>query len=367
VILKIPLLKDNGSQRIVFAGQNPDEYKVTYTRAYVMLSFKSRYFILREKLRSSPFFTRGIYFGQSLIHSNFGLFRHQVLLASKYGRRPHGVALCCRIRDEARYLEEWIEYYLAAGVEHFFFYEKLSQDDYRDILKAYIDRGIVTLFDNWPHIPVSPAAEQDCIIRSIGRFEWVGFIDADEFVVIRNNHSIGEFLSGYRTQVGVALHWYMFGSNWHKNRPKGPVIAEYTRRAAAPNRHVKCFVRPECVAKCRNSHSWYYRWMRQAVTEIGRRVDGSFSLPPTAESAWINHYHHKSDQDYFEKAARKSVLDMVGIRFETRSAERHESSQSAHNEVSDECAIRYYTSRCAALSIAPTLLQQAPRAFSQSA
>jgi hypothetical protein len=332
-----------------------------------MHNLKSSYFKFREALRRNPFLNRAIYFGQSLVYSNFGSFRHQVVVAGRRAARPDGVAVCCRIRDEARYLHEWIEYYLAAGVDHFFFYEKLSQDDYREALKPYIDRGLVTLFDNWPHVPISPAAEQDCILRCVGRFEWVGFIDADEFVVIRDGRSIGEFLSEYRTAVSVALHWYVFGSNGHQKRPGGPVIAGYTRRAAAPNRHVKCFLRPGCVAKYRNSHSWYYRWMRRAVTETGRKVDGSTSLPPSAKSAWINHYHHKSDQDYFEKAARKSVVDTVGMRFVTRSMERHAGGQSVENVVFDDSALRFYEARCLALSKAPTLLQQMPQPLSRLA
>lgn len=322
-------------------------------------TFKTSYFKLREKIRRNLFVCRTIYFGQSLVYSNFGAFRRKVLRATKkHTGKPRGVALCCRIRDESRYLEEFIEYYRAAGIEHFFFYEKLSKDNYRAVLEPYVDRGIVTLLDGWPHVPVSPAAEHDCILRAVGRFEWVGFIDADEFVVIRDHSSIGEFLSKYRTQDGVALHWYMFGSNGHTDRPGGSVIAEYTRRASDPNRHVKCFVRPEGVARCRNSHSWYYRWMRHAVTENYREVSGSTNVPPSAEWAWINHYHHKSDQDYFEKAARKSVLDTVGIRFETRSTERHLGSQGKDNAVIDDCAVQYYRSRCNALSIPPKLLLQ---------
>ncbi len=334
-----------------------------------MLRRSSFYFALREKLRFNRALSHTIYFAQSLVHANFGSFRRQVFLASRRVGQPRGVALCCRIRDESRYLEEWIGYYLAAGVEHFFFYEKLSQDNYLDVLKPYIDRGIATLFNNWPDLPVSPAAEQDCILRSVGVFEWVGFIDADEFVVVRDSRSIGELLSFYRARPGVALHWYMFGSNGHKTRPSGPVIAEYTRRGADPNQHVKCFVRPECVARYRNSHSWYYRGMRYAVAEMGRKVGGSSSLPPSAELAWINHYHHKSDEDYFEKAARKSVLDKVGIRFETRSTERHLGSQKHDNIVFDDCAVRYYVERCRRLSIAPTLLQKhdAPTVWNSAA
>src|ERR1700719_2869450 len=115
-----------------------------------MANLKNLIFSLREKVRFNPFVSRSIYLGQSLVHSNFGSFRRQVLLAGKHAGQPRGVALCCRIRDEARYLEEWLEFYLAAGVKHFFFYEKLSQDNYSAVLKPYINRGLVTLFDNWP-------------------------------------------------------------------------------------------------------------------------------------------------------------------------------------------------------------------------
>jgi hypothetical protein len=107
--------------------------------------------------------------------------------------------------------------------------------------------------------------------------------------------------------------------------------------------------------------------MGHAVTEAGRRVGGSFSLPPSAELAWINHYHHKSDQDYFEKAARKSVLDVVGMRFATRSTEGHLSSQRNENAVFDDRALQYYIGRCLAISKAPTLLNQTPQAVRQSA
>jgi hypothetical protein len=308
---------------------------------------------MREKIRLNRFVASCIYFFQSIVYSNFGRFRAQVVQTAKRHRMPSGVALCCRIRDEGRFLKEWIEYYLAAGVEHIFFYEKLSQDNFREILTPYIERGLVTLSEDWPHIPISPAADHDCILRAAGRFEWVGFIDADEFVVVKDNKSIGEFLSAYPRQVAVALHWYMFGSNGHKLRPPGPVIAEYTRRESTPNMHVKCFVRPDRVARFRNSHSWYYRAMRCAVDERGRSVRGSVSIPPTAERAWINHYHNKSEQDYFEKAARKSVLDTVGIRYDTRTAERRARGDMNANDVVDDSAARYYTARCLELGIEP--------------
>lgn len=316
---------------------------------------------IREPLRLNPQFSAAMYIAQSAIYSNFGTVRKRIMAIRK-GGVGNGVALCCRIRDEARYLAEFVQYYSVCGVDHFFFYEKLSTDNFRTVLAPYIEQGLVTLFADWPHSPVSPSAEHDCVLRSAGRFQWLGFIDMDEFVVIKDGRDIGAFLSEYLAFPGVALHSYMYGSNGHKRRPGGPVIAEYTRRCEYPNRHVKCLIQPLHAARCRNSHCWFYKGMRHAVNEWKNSVCGSISLPPTACSAWINHYHQKSDQEYFEKASRRSVLDSVSMRFNNRSVERREAAELTHNAVFDESAFDYYLKRCDALSRTPILAKTLAKA-----
>jgi hypothetical protein len=317
-------------------------------KAYVALRFG-------EKVRLNPLVAKAVYLGQSLRYSNVGAFRRLVIDANRGSQPGEGLALCCRIRDEAPYLTELIEYYLAAGIDHFFFYEKLSKDNYREALAPFIARGLVTLADAWPAETMSPSAECDCVLKAIGRFEWIGFIDADEFVVIKDGRSIGEFLADFKEYPAVALHWQIFGSNGHKSRASGPVIKEYSRRESQPNMHVKCFVRPDRVANYRNSHSWYYLGMQRAVNENGKSVYGSVSFPPTAEQAWINHYHHKSDQEYFEKAAIKSIVDRGTMEFGNRSLERHCITEKTANEVYDDSAVNYYLERCKRLSILPRL------------
>ncbi len=42
---------------------------------------------------------------------------------------PAFASLCCIIRDEAKYLAEWIEYSRMIGVDHFFLYDHNSTDD----------------------------------------------------------------------------------------------------------------------------------------------------------------------------------------------------------------------------------------------
>jgi hypothetical protein len=316
------------------------------------------YFTIREKLRSNPTINKTIYLTQSLYRSHFGRLVGDLRRARKTASAPQGVALCLRFRDEARYLAEWLEYYLAAGISHFFLYNNFSADDYTSVIQPWTDTGQVTLID-WPKVPASPAAEEDCIRRALGRFRWVGFLDADEFVVIRDGSSIGEFLEGFPRVPGVALHWRFFGSSMHRVRPAEPVILAYQHSAPNPNRHIKTFVRPERAAQCRNSHSWFYNPIEPAVGEHGNRIYGSLNMKPTADTAWINHYYFKSEEDYLEKAARKSTLDRVGISFPSRRREWLKEEFLGNNDILDSCAADYYRARCQALGRNPQLLIRA--------
>lgn len=53
------------------------------------------------------------------------------------------------IRNQRRWLREWVEYYLMMGVEHFIIYDNNSEDEPLDILQCYIDDGLVTYIP-WP-------------------------------------------------------------------------------------------------------------------------------------------------------------------------------------------------------------------------
>lgn len=252
------------------------------------------------------------------------------------------VAVCLRFRDEALFLKEWLDYYIAAGVSHFFLYNNNSADDYMGVLAPYIESGAVTLID-WPRVPASPDAENDCIHRTSGRFSWVGFLDADEFVVIKDGRRIDQFLSSLPKEVpALALHWYYFGSNGHDRRPADRVVSAYTKRSVEPNAHFKVFVRPKRVTRNRNSHNFYYVRGECAVREDGSRAYGSMANPPLAKAAWINHYYCKSMEDYLQKAARKSTLDKSGISDPSRTMENARIAMAKSNEVSDMSAITYF-------------------------
>lgn len=299
---------------------------------------------LRYQIRKHPFVKRAVYMLPNMYYAARTALGINAIASPSTVAPPGSVAMCLRFRDEARYLAEWLDYYLAAGIAHFFLYNNFSKDDFDSVLSPYISAGRVTLID-WPRAPASPAAENDCIARTAGRFEWVGFFDADEFVVIADGRSIPEFLAEFPHACGLALHNYHFGSSGHLTRPADLVTNAYTRRESEPNIHFKVFVRPERVSRNRNSHNFYYRGAHCAVNELGRSVYGSMGEPPTARCAWHNHYLYKSREDYLEKAMRKSTLDRSGMTEPGRIAEQADHAMMISNDVVDTSAREYFAKR----------------------
>lgn len=300
---------------------------------------------LRYQIRKRRAVAFLVYMTGNLWHALFAMRRLANPALPSVAPAPTGsLAMCLRFRDEARYLHEYIEYYLAAGADHFFLYNNYSHDNYAYVLTPYIETGKVTLID-WPRKPASPFAENDCISRACGRFKWVDFMDADEFVVVRDGRSIVDFLAEFERAPGVALHWYYYGSSGHRKRPHGLVTNAYQYRAKEPNIHVKVFVQPEWVTCNRNSHSFFYRRGRCAVDENHVPVYGSLAVPASAKRAWINHNYVKSFEDYMEKTKRSSTLDAFGMREPSRRPADADCAMARDNDVFDLAAVWYYQQR----------------------
>ena len=253
------------------------------------------------------------------------------------GGMKYRLAACLRFKNEARYLPEWIDFHHLAGFEHFYLYNNNSTDNFLDVLEPYIEQGVLTVHD-WPAVPASPGADLHCIENYRDQAKWIAFLDADEFLFAGDGADLKEVLSDFEPSPAVAVNWIYFGSNGHEQRPQGSVIENYTRRAAAPNRHVKCIVNPRKAIRYGNSHHWFYSGGQLAVNEAHLPVYGSFHEPATVERLRIHHYYSKSREDFLAKAAMKTWVDREGASFPSRTAEAWNLVANANNEIEDQSA-----------------------------
>ncbi len=169
------------------------------------------------------------------------------------GGPPLDVAVVAIVMDEADYLEEWLAYHLALGVDHFFIYDNGSTDGSAELLERYINHGLVTRID-WP-IGGGQLAAYNHALRMFGdATRWLAYFDPDEFVVPLVDDDIPALLARYPDAAVLRVPRVEFGFSGHRTRPDGLTIDEYTGVAdvlgldpTLPPR-VKSIVQPRAVS-----------------------------------------------------------------------------------------------------------------------
>jgi hypothetical protein len=131
-----------------------------------------------------------------------------------------------------------------------------------------------------------------------GSFRWMGFIDADEFLVPKQAATIPEALAHLGDAVNLSLPWHMFGRSGHAGPPEGGVLRNYLRRARDPMsevRGVKAFkvlVDP-CHVTAVKVHSMETDGSAATVNDRGEAADAKGRERPgfyAADHLQLNHY-----------------------------------------------------------------------------
>lgn len=139
---------------------------------------------------------------------------YKLLFVKKKNFEPkkYHISICGCFKNEARFLKEWIEYHLMMGVDHFYLYNNNSDDNYKEVLKNYVDRGIVTL-EEFPEIPAQPGVYQHWYNNYRQESDWVSFLDMDEFFVPLKHNTLRDWLDDHSKYPVLLVYWKMFGTS----------------------------------------------------------------------------------------------------------------------------------------------------------
>jgi len=207
-------------------------------------------------------------------------------------------------QNEAQHLKEWIEYHRLMGVEHFFLYNNLSEDNYLEILEPYIERGEIELFQvpdrtlNQPdNLRMQCRVYNEALRAARGRAKWVAFIDGDEYLVPLEHDNLTCFLEEYEAFGGVHASWLVFGTSNVQKIPSGRLrIETLVHCDVAPAKLGKSIVRPERVKKCTDPHVFLYMPTYFHVNANFTRF--GWESIPTRERLLVFHYY-TGDLDHF--------------------------------------------------------------------
>jgi len=219
------------------------------------------------------------------------------------------LAVCAVFQNEARFLKEWIEFHMLVGVEHFYLYDDSSIDNCEEVLRPYIERGLVD-YIRWDkskeqiRFQFQSRPSNHCLNEVRGMVKWLMFIDIDEFVFPVQCNDLREFLKEYEEFGAVCVNWVMFGTSGVKKIPENKLLIEcLTSRSSlgySRNKTVKTIVRPERVDQ-------------MGVHRANRMVPGCFEVTANKErfigkktplceidKIRINHYWVRDEKFLYE-------------------------------------------------------------------
>ncbi len=246
-------------------------------------------------------------------------FRQSVQTPAKF---KYNLAIVAIMKNEGPYLAEWIEFHKLLGVEKFYLYDNDSTDKTQEILKPYIKSGLVD-YTFFPGEKMQLPAYNDCIEKHKMDTRWLAVIDLDEFLVPVKYDNMTDFLATIPENVAqIIIPWVIFGSNGHKNKPRGLVTANYTMRAKR-NWLYKSIIKPQFVI-----HMGCHEHDVAGATKSVRM-----------SVCRVHHYHCKSWEEYKLKAMRGDAWDGAdaGVKkYQMDCFKKHDL-----NDIYDDSALRF--------------------------
>jgi hypothetical protein len=223
------------------------------------------------------------------------------------------LAICTIQRDRGQWLKEWFGFHYAVGVRKFYFFAHKCTDNTSQVileLKNFFD---IEAFEIDPNVERPQlSAYQHAYQNYSHEFDWMAFIDGDEFLFPTHHLDLRETLENfsYKKMSALAVYWACFGSSGHTFEPKGLVTENYRWRASVDfeaNRHIKSIVMGRQgihFSILNNSH--YFKTINGTFDSVMHPINGGLTTyDPCYELIRINHYVTQS-LEYFRNFKKKS-------------------------------------------------------------
>lgn len=125
--------------------------------------------------------------------------------------------ICAIAKHENAYINDWVNYHLALGIDHIYLYDN-NEDDYPNVQNFIEQKKSVTI------IPAKTINDVEFCDWQVNRYndfienysklyDWCAFIDIDEYIWL-DNMDIKTFLSKVPdNKYNIVLHWKTYGDD----------------------------------------------------------------------------------------------------------------------------------------------------------
>lgn len=263
-------------------------------------------------------------------------YRKQLRL-DKMTKFNNELSVVAIMKNEGPYLKEWLDFHILVGVTKFYLYDNESTDNTVDILKPYIESGIVE-YIYFPGRAMQKPAYIDAITRFADETRYMALIDLDEFLVPVKHNTLIAYLQTLPRFSQLIVSWVNYGSNGHKKQPKGLVIENYTCHGK-DHYGVKSIINPRMITFLGNPH--YNFVAGPTIDENGTHIGSVHQEhnPTTINKIRCNHYQTKSYEEYLRRCGLGDVATGEAIKVQGKDVEtnfRNFDKNEVHDNIMDK-------------------------------
>jgi hypothetical protein len=146
------------------------------------------------------------------------------------------VILFTNARDEYN-IDEWVFHHLNLGFDHIYI------TDHKSTIPIKFKLNNITINRQDNNIIKSKLIKSAVKYAKDNNYNWMLYIDCDEFLVLNNNSDVKSYLTNYDSYNQVSLNWLMFGSNYHNINLNNLIIENYTKSDLYLDHHLKSFLK----------------------------------------------------------------------------------------------------------------------------
>jgi hypothetical protein len=226
----------------------------------------------------------------------------------------HYLTTATIVRDEARYIREFVAFHHIVGVDHMLIYLDGGDDGaLRAEVKDFIERGFVELIP-WPRFLDGRnnqfVAYQHAVAYMRGKCRWLAMIDADEFLFAPASADLKSELRQREQYAALAVYSRTFGTGGVAKILPGKLLTEMLvkrgREDHPKNFTQRAIVNPQAVDSVRSANSVILKdGAMLGWDEDGRPVLATGEAGHGAVHLRINHYFTRSEEDFQHKLARQ--------------------------------------------------------------
>ena len=218
---------------------------------------------------------------------------------------PAGLAIVAIVKNEAKYIQEWILFYLLSGVDKIIIFDNGSTDETSQIVKQFSKVD----YYYFPGVTRQLDAYNVAIRQYRQQYRYMAFLDCDEFLYTEGElYEVIDSMFQVKENIGgIGVNWLHFGSSGHISQPDGNVVENYLWRAEEEfhkNRLIKTIAIPSRIFAYVSPHYPLYRRGYIEYDENGQELAGDKSQFVSTKKIRINHYFTKSREEWIEKVAR---------------------------------------------------------------